>query len=163
MEEGEDPVREEAGRGTEAKKSPDSGAPRWVRRRCRRRRRRAQAEQRAPGGRRCSRSGRWRSACWASGRLSSGCEAGSDAAGWTSQSPGRGNAEVERQQEEVRHRGRSSGGGAERERVSLSFYLFEAAQSVQSPLPLLTHSGVALGFVLFLGFFSLYRKQQQKM
>lgn len=39
----------------------------------------------------------------------------------------------------------------------LSFYLFEAAQSVQSPLPLLTHAGGPLGVVLFL---SLYRKQQ---
>lgn len=39
----------------------------------------------------------------------------------------------------------------------LFFYLFEAAQSVQSPLPLLTHAGVPLGVVLFL---SLYRKQQ---
>lgn len=45
-------------------------------------------ERRAPGDLRCSRSEHRPPGCWAAGPPSSGREAGSDAASWTSESPG---------------------------------------------------------------------------
>lgn len=94
----EDPGREqmgrlrgEAGRGREVK-GRDFAVELWVKTRCRSRRRPGEEEQRVLGGRRCSRSERWLPECWAAVLPSSGCGADSDAAGWTSESPGRDTA-----------------------------------------------------------------------
>lgn len=90
-------LKGEAVRGMEVK-SQDFRVQLWVKRRCRSCRHRVEEEQRVLGDRRCSRSERWPNECWAVVRLSSGCEADSDAAGWTSESPGRDNADMESQQ-----------------------------------------------------------------
>lgn len=127
-------------------------------------------EQRVLGGLRCSRSERWPPGCLAAVLLSS--EADSDAAGWTSESPDLDNAvgELTRgSQPTMTQRHRFSVKGAlhktvvelkvSKQRVS---HLFEAAKSVQRPLPLLTHSGISFGFIIFLSFSSLHRKQQSR-
>ncbi len=89
------------GRGV---RSRDFRAQPSVKTRCHSRRRQVEEEQRVLGDL-SSRSERWPPECWAAALLSSGCELDSDAAGWTSESPGRDNAgRGESTKKEVRHK-----------------------------------------------------------
>lgn len=98
-------------------------------------------ERRVPGGPRCSRSGRWPPECWA-GRFSCGSEADSGAVGWTLRSPDQGNAvggvSGRRSDTTTRQRGN--------QRRS---HLSEAAEFLQSPLPLLAHANGSFGLIIF--------------
>ena len=94
----EDPLTEQMGeqrggaaRGREVKRPGFRGRP-WAETWRRSRRRRAEEEPRGGGGRRCSRSERRLPACSAAAPPSSDCDPDSDAAGWTSGSPGPGSA-----------------------------------------------------------------------